>query len=354
MSVKNARAEESALLRVYDWNRCFENSRTRQVDALTWVRLPVKSDSDGYVRFIEMDDPLKSLAMFGAWTALVKVAARCKPRGVLVRDGTIPLTASDLARRSNMGHDFAPLFKEMMERAKGVGWLISLTKEETERLRKGEPLEATVEPENDQPDDVDRPEKTSPDGQADATQPSPGRHLGVSRASPGRQSGVSQVTPEHHSVGGNGKLTREDFESIWGLFPKARRMDREKCFDLCSAHVKAGRSVVALREATTRYAQAILDAETPPKYIQLAKTFYGASGRVLDAMEPDFAARYVEGSKGEAKASAKFKPGESWGLVYGEECKIMKHPHSGRMEYWSHNDWHELPPGIKIHTVPKA
>jgi hypothetical protein len=128
-------------------------------------------------------------------------------------------------------------------------------------------------------------------------------------------------------------------------------MDKEKCFGLCTAHVKAGRSVALLREATARYAQAVKDAETPPKYIQLAKTFFAASGRVIDAMEPDFAERFVEGNKGEAKASAKFKPGTLWGVVYGEECKIMKHPHSGRLEYWSHNDWHELPPDIEIHKA---
>jgi hypothetical protein len=50
----------------------------------------------------------------------------------------------------------------------------------------------------------------------------------------------------------------------------------------------------------------------------------------------------------DAAPKKKFKPGESWGVVFGEECKISKHPHSGRMEYWSHGDWHELPSGIEV------
>jgi hypothetical protein len=367
MPVKIARAEQSAPLRICDWNTIFENSRTRQVDALNWVRLPVKSDSDGYTRFIEMDDPLKSLALFGAWTALVKVAARCKPRGVLVRDGATPLTASDLARRANMGADFAPFFAEMMERAKRVGWLVSLTREEVERLRKGESLELD-DIGGDLDDGGGAAAETSGDGQSGVKRASPGRQSGdvqnvsraspgrqsgdvqnVSRASPGRHSGVSQVTPEHSPASGNGALTREQFDQIWGLFPKSRRLDRERCFGLVAAHVKAGRKVAALREATGRYAQAVKDAGTPPKFIQLAKTFFGPQGRVLDALEADFVEQYVAGNKGgDEQPKVKFKPGTLWGVVFGEVCKISKHPHSGRMEYYSHGDWHELPGNVEV------
>ena len=345
MTSKGPRAQE-APLKVCDWDRCFENSRTRQIDALSWVRLPVQADSMGYLRFVDVAStkPEARLAMFGAWTALVKVAARCKPRGVLVRDRVVPLSAADIALKSSMGADAAPLFEEMMKRAKAIGWLTPLTSEECDLLAKGLPLE-----DNSSADEVDEPGQVASEN---ATQPSPGRQVGVSRASPGRQVGVSQVTPEHPSVSGNGKLTQEEFDSIWGLFPQERRMDRGKCFDLCAAHVKAGRKFEALRDATLRYAQAVKAAETPPKFIQLAKTFFGAQGRVLDAMEPDFFERYVEGNKdGNEKPKLKLKPGALWGVVDGEECKISKHPHSGRMEYFTHGDWHELPSGIEVHKA---
>lgn len=86
------------MYRVVDWERHFENNRTRELKTLTWVPFPNKHDGDGYTELLDHPD---GPAHYGAWCAIAQVASKCEPRGTLVRDGARPHTAASLARMTH-------------------------------------------------------------------------------------------------------------------------------------------------------------------------------------------------------------------------------------------------------------
>lgn len=107
------------LYRVRSWSEVFERADGRKVRGpLTWVGVPTKHDGAGYRRLVDRPN---GAALFGCWMALVQVAAKCKPRGMLVgRDG--PLSAEDLGARTGLkADDFEQLFQVACE--PGIGWL---------------------------------------------------------------------------------------------------------------------------------------------------------------------------------------------------------------------------------------
>jgi hypothetical protein len=83
------------LFKIRDWERCFENNRTREMKRLGWVPVPNRHDGDGFRAVIHHEDGLK---MFGAWVLILQVASKCKPRGSLIRDNGLPHTAQTIAR----------------------------------------------------------------------------------------------------------------------------------------------------------------------------------------------------------------------------------------------------------------
>lgn len=71
------------LYRITDWDRHFENNRTREIRVMQWLPVPNKQDGDGYTELLDHPD---GAAHFGAWVALLQVASKCDPRGTLLRD----------------------------------------------------------------------------------------------------------------------------------------------------------------------------------------------------------------------------------------------------------------------------
>lgn len=93
---------QAKLYRIRNWSSIYENNRTREMKSMGWLPLPVKLDGDGYSLLMEdADGP----AMFGCFIAILEVAARCDPRGVLVRAAGIPHDAASLARLTRMPRD---------------------------------------------------------------------------------------------------------------------------------------------------------------------------------------------------------------------------------------------------------
>jgi hypothetical protein len=114
--------------RIREWARHFENNRTRDIKVLSWVAMPVKMDGDGYT---ELMDHANGAAHFGAWCAIVEIAAKCTPRGTLIRDvsqeGAVrPHDAASLARVSRIK---VQIFEEVLARLVSIGWLELLTVE---------------------------------------------------------------------------------------------------------------------------------------------------------------------------------------------------------------------------------
>lgn len=118
-------------LRVVEWDRHFENNRSRDVKKLSYVCVPNKQDGDGYT---ELLDHPNGAAHYGCWMAILQVASKCGPRGTLVRDTGVAHTCGSIGRMSRLP---AALLAEAIERLIQIGWLESIpssgTDLETER-----------------------------------------------------------------------------------------------------------------------------------------------------------------------------------------------------------------------------
>lgn len=108
------------LYRIRNWGSLYENNRTRELKKLDWVPIPNKQDGDGYTALMEHRD---GTAILGAFIACVQIASKCEPRGVLVRDGQKPHSASSLARMSRVPE---ALMQRALDILSGdeVGWLV--------------------------------------------------------------------------------------------------------------------------------------------------------------------------------------------------------------------------------------
>lgn len=83
------------LYKIKNWEKTYENNRTKELKNLTWVPIPNHHDSDGYTLLVSRKD---GAAFYGAWVALVQVASKCDPRGTLLRRSGIPHNSESLSR----------------------------------------------------------------------------------------------------------------------------------------------------------------------------------------------------------------------------------------------------------------
>src|SRR5687767_7543220 len=106
------------MLRIVDWDKHFENNRTKELKKLSWVPFPNKHDGDG---FTELLDHPNGAAHYGAWCAIVQVASKCDPRGTLSRDGARPHDVASLSRITRIPE---PVLTEAIQRLiNPIGWL---------------------------------------------------------------------------------------------------------------------------------------------------------------------------------------------------------------------------------------
>lgn len=103
------------------WSEVFENSESRKLKTLGWVSFPVDLDSTGYHSLI---DTFKKDAptIYGAWTALVCVAAKCHKRGVLASTNGQPMPLSLIASKARFS---LGVMQRMWDWAtsESVGWI---------------------------------------------------------------------------------------------------------------------------------------------------------------------------------------------------------------------------------------
>ena len=107
--------------RIVEWNTHFENNRTRELRYMEWVPIPIGMDGDGYTQLVSGQNGAANL---GTWLAIVEVAARCDPRGTLLRRPVKgvrePHTAATLARISRLPEDD---FKRVLPLLLTIGWI---------------------------------------------------------------------------------------------------------------------------------------------------------------------------------------------------------------------------------------
>lgn len=108
------------IYRIAKWKETFETSKTKEYKTLTWVSLPVGFSSNGYHELIEefgCDAPM----IYGAWCALLSVAAQAPERGTLASSKG-SYTLSRIAADTRMPKE---IFERLFEWASklSVGWL---------------------------------------------------------------------------------------------------------------------------------------------------------------------------------------------------------------------------------------
>lgn len=107
--------------RIRDWDKHFENNRTRELKRLDWVPVPNRHDGDG---FTELLDHKNGMAHYGAWHLILQVASRCDPRGTLLRDGAGGgKTAHDEHTLARITRGSASVIKCAIDRLLSIGWL---------------------------------------------------------------------------------------------------------------------------------------------------------------------------------------------------------------------------------------
>ena len=82
---------------VKDWQKLFENNRSRTVENLRWVCVPNKHDGEGYATVMEQENAAE---LFAAWVLILQVASKCQERGTLMREDGTPMTAKTLAMKT--------------------------------------------------------------------------------------------------------------------------------------------------------------------------------------------------------------------------------------------------------------
>lgn len=111
------------------WSTVFERAESRKLKSLSWVSLPVTVSSSGFQAMLdEFGDDAPSI--YGAWCALLSVAAQTNIRGVLANGRGIPLKTSHIARLTGFP---APVFEKLFAWAMTpeVAWLVEVDSDST-------------------------------------------------------------------------------------------------------------------------------------------------------------------------------------------------------------------------------
>lgn len=111
--------------RIRDWNTRFENNRSREVHTLDWVKTPIQIGSEQWIELLDHPDGASHL---GVWHAVIELAARCRPRGTLIRFNGEPHTAESIAKAAGL---VPSMCRQAADRLTTIGWLeqISFTQQ---------------------------------------------------------------------------------------------------------------------------------------------------------------------------------------------------------------------------------
>ena len=85
------------LYKIKDWQKHFENNRSRTVEKLSWVAVPNSHDGENFTQIITAKNGAE---IFAAWVLLVQVASKCQPRGTLLRGDGRPHDSASLSLKT--------------------------------------------------------------------------------------------------------------------------------------------------------------------------------------------------------------------------------------------------------------
>lgn len=109
-------------LKISKWNEVYERAESRKLKALSWVSIPTSFSSNGYQCMLD-EFGEEAPAIYGAWVALVAIAASCTVRGTLTSSRGTPLQITHLSRLSGFPQ---PVFEKLLEWAARpeISWLV--------------------------------------------------------------------------------------------------------------------------------------------------------------------------------------------------------------------------------------
>ena len=166
-----------SVLKIAKWEEVFETAESRRHKVLSWVSLPVGFQSHGYQSLVD-DFGDDAPAIYGAWCALIALAATMPTRGVLASSRGVPISLASISRQTFFPAD---LFRRLIDWAKKpeISWLVEVTSHRPELHQPNTGLQ-----------DPTQPNKTSPN----PTQPN--RRTGSSEVKIFLDWGLSDWTEE--------------------------------------------------------------------------------------------------------------------------------------------------------------
>lgn len=106
------------LYSISNWDRIFENNRSREIKELNWVAIPNRHDGS---KFAELMSHKNGAQHFAAWILIVQVASRVRDsRGILRRGDGTPHTPLSLSLVTRCPEN---IFSEAIPRLFNLGWL---------------------------------------------------------------------------------------------------------------------------------------------------------------------------------------------------------------------------------------
>jgi hypothetical protein len=107
------------LIRIVDWNKRFENNRSRTIQSLDWVPVPNNHDGEGYCLVMAH---ARAPEIYSAWHLMLQVASRCHPRGSLVRSNGRPHTPESLSLKTRAKASWFEIAIEVLA-SRDVAWI---------------------------------------------------------------------------------------------------------------------------------------------------------------------------------------------------------------------------------------
>jgi len=100
------------LYKIRDWDRLFENNRSREIKSLTFVLFPNRHDGENFSAIMAHKNGAE---IFSAWCLILQVASKCDPRGTLLRGGKKPHDSASLALKTRAPEKWFKLALEFLE-----------------------------------------------------------------------------------------------------------------------------------------------------------------------------------------------------------------------------------------------
>jgi hypothetical protein len=216
------------MIEIVDWDKYYENNRTRELKQMQWVPMPNHHDGDGYTALL--DHP-NGTAHFGAWCALIQVASRCgnpaggcgntAGRGILMRKGGEAHDPASLARITRIPET---IWLEVLPRLVNIGWIKGY---EIPQEGAGSSAESRTQV---------RPSRAQ--GEWNGMERKNGKKRRIE--SPAADAAIVKTDPLYHGIErgflqhNGGKFTDygKEGKAIQGLIEKARARDKDNAKDL--------------------------------------------------------------------------------------------------------------------------